>query len=370
MLCNISGALSVYFSSIGSQPEYSLYKLYVNVYEKKISMEILNNSTKKNYVHRLSIETELSLVERSFAKLLKSQSKRLKAVTVLYYLQTHGVDLYSLGEYIFNPRSCPFKKQETYSETQIKENILPKIITELRGSYSLKDFSENLNISNVSTYHHYEKNIRDLPFEIFLRILNLRNKFEVFLGIINIKELVSESKTNADADLVYLEKFSAFSQNFFSKPWTPTIYLMVQLPKINLLGDQKKQINYIKNSLKLSHVQVAESLETLMKLKIIDMREGKILFVKGQFFNPPKLSPKKIDEIHQYWFSKSLDFLNHSGFHRVEQHTVTEDTQKKILSWISDLREKIKNEVNSQEGEPDRLIHINWSLTEIANELE
>lgn len=303
-----------------------------------------------------------------FAKLLHKDSNKIKAFEALAYLQDKKVNLFDLAQTLFNPRPLHVNNREHFSIAQIKSELLPSILIELRGQDSLKDLCAKLNLPNVSTYHHYEKQIRDVPFEIFIYALEASQKLEVFLSLIDFKKISIDHHETQDFDIENLNKYHVFSKDFFSKPWVPSVYLLIQLPQFSKIKNRNKQYEYISNVLNLNKQQIQDSFEVLSRLNIVHFKEEKIEFSKGQFFNPPQIDKKALDEIHTYWFSRAKEHLNMNGYHRLEQHTVTEETQVRIINWIKELREKIKQEVLIQKGEADRLIHINWSLTELTYE--
>lgn len=333
-----------------------------------------NLSVNSKYFELKDVLKEIST--QQFCDLVQKQliikSKSLKTTDVLYHLQFHDCSLVKVIEALFLPQVIQLpveiqrmaKNSQVIEKIEIKKKLIPLILTHLRNEKSMNEICHKLEISNISRYHHYEVGIRDLPFLYFVNLLKFSEKILNFIeclpDVIRSNLFISnEANTKKTNDL-------KFSEIFFSKPWLPTLYLLIQTPSVTSKENLNKQVLYLSKVLGLNSTEVFFGLQQLMNLQLIVVEGNKLQVLKGQFFCNPILNKDQIESIHSFWFKKSSEFLNKPGFHKVEQHTVSKQTQEKIIFWIGELREKIKQEVKSQTGEVDRVISINWSLTELS----
>jgi hypothetical protein len=285
--------------------------------------------------------------------------RKARLPEVLLFLQKEGMKLQEMEQAIFAPRIVPTLRKKSKMKTQlgIRKDFIVPFLKALRGSRTLLAAKEALEITTLSTYHHWEMGRRDIPFEMFLKAIDVfSGRLPAFLETLGLK---NKLKAQGLEDL-HIGRYELF----FNDPWTPTILMSLRLPQVLKLSNPQEQAVFLSHSLKIPLSSVEKSLDLLVQLQLIYQKEGKFFSNPVQFNVIPSITPEKINEIHQYWFDQAANFLNYPGYHKLEQHALTHESKDKIVQWISELREKIRQEVKSS-GEPETLIHIHWQLAEL-----
>ena len=287
--------------------------------------------------------------------------RKARLAEVLIYLQKKGMGLQELEQAIFAPRIIPILRKKTTAKTQkgIRKDFIGPFLKALRGSRTLLAAKEALEIKTLSTYHHWETGRRDIPFEMFLKAIDVfSDRLPAFLGTLGLK---NKLKAQGFEDLqIEIGKYELF----FNDPWTPTIFMSLSLPQVLSLSNTHEQAFFLSQRLKIPLSSVEKSFDLLIQLKLVCQEEGRLLSNPVQLNAIPSITPKKINEIHQYWFDQAANFLNYPGYHKLEQHALTHESKDKIVQWISELRDKIRQEVKASD-KPETLIHIHWKLAEL-----
>lgn len=279
---------------------------------------------------------------------------------ILWAITKKSVPLYHLSDALFYPKIV-FKTQEQVplvTPTIIRKRWISPVLRALRGDRTLAEMTEPLNIYNVSTYHHWESGRRDIPLSIFLKIIDtFSDRLLAFIESLPLQISLAEAGFDLKSSGIYAQ--------FFNEPWTPTLLLSFRLPQLLNKGSTAEQTAFLRKKLLLSEEQVETSVNTLLRLNLIKFSKNIFITNSYQLYAIPGIPSAKIDEMQTYWFERSLEQLKQTGFHKVEQHALSNASKEKIISWIIELREKIRICVNEDQTPPETLIHINWNVTEL-----
>lgn len=284
----------------------------------------------------------------------------VRASRFLSALQASGVQLRDLSEAVFAPRVVAdlkaFKGQ--VSRLAIQEKWLCPFLVALRGDRTLAETAALLGLGTASSYHHWESGRRDIPLAHWLRAIDLLSgRLEAMLATIAVPFDIGDLGFKKVAPHLY--------SLFFADPWTPTVLTALRLPDVASGPSMSHQIDRISRKTGVLRDAVVGSLDTLVRLRLVEIRQAKFHANPSQFYAIPSLSSGQIERIHRYWFSRSVEMLERPGFHKVEQHALTHESKEKIVGWIAELRERIRAEVKSS-GDPETLIHIGWQLAEFV----
>jgi hypothetical protein len=147
-----------------------------------------------------------------------------------------------------------------------------------------------------------------------------------------------------------------FNEIFFGNPWTPSIYLVLQTQFY--LDFKRHSDDQIARKIGVSENQVKQSLSDLQLLHLIQFQGTHYQVVKGTFLAPPSslTKNKNVQNLKKYWMDRSAGFRDWPGIHRIEQATVSHESKEKILLWISELREKIAQEIKVTQ--PQTILHL------------
>jgi hypothetical protein len=284
----------------------------------------------------------------------------VRASRFLSALQTSGVQLRDLSEAVFAPRIvAEFKGfNGQVSRLAIQQKWLCPFLATLRGDRTLVETAAILGLGTASSYHHWESGRRDIPLAHWLRAIDLLSgRLEAMLATISLPIDIGELGFKKVAPHLY--------SLFFADPWTPTVLTVLRLPEVADGPTMSHQIECIIRKTGILRDCVMGSLDTLVRLRLVEIRHAKFYANPSQFYAIPSLSSGQIERIHHYWFGRSIEMLKRPGFHKVEQHALTHESKEKIIGWIAELRERIRAEVKSG-GEPETLIHIGWQLAEFV----
>ncbi|MBL7670389.1 MAG: DUF4423 domain-containing protein [Bdellovibrionaceae bacterium] len=278
---------------------------------------------------------------------------------VLLRLQKEGFDIRHIEQAVFAPRPIPTLRRHVKMTTLpgFRKGFVVPFLRALRGSRTLAEVASILETKTLSTYHHWETGRRDIPLSQFYKAIDmLSGRLPALLETLGLEI----PQNNEEFKEMHVGRYA----QFFSDPWTPTVLMALRLPQVLNLMTPALQAQYLSQALKIPRVSIDHSMDLLMKLQLIRLQAGRMVSNPVQFDAIPSISSEKIKEIHQYWFNQAGDLLMAPGFHKLEQHALTHESKEKIISWISELRERIHQEVSSC-GEPETLIHINWQVAEL-----
>lgn len=286
--------------------------------------------------------------------------KTIKTSHVLLALQNRGLHLNDLHKVLFWPREMNSSLNTTSRMTtavMLNRNWVQPLLKEIRADFSYAEMASILNVQSLATFHHWESGRRDIPFHFFLLIIDkIQGRLQAFIDNLPVQ-----------IDLAHIELLNLkpkLYQQFFSVPWLPTVLLALGLRPLKEKTSITSQAEYLAEKLKMPKASIEFAIETLLHLQLLKIEEGRLVSQPHQFYAIPAITDEKIKELQNYWFSQSQDLLANPGFHRFEQHTTTRESKEKIIGWITELREKIKEEVKSS-GEPETLIHISWQMAEL-----
>ncbi|HPI41099.1 MAG TPA: DUF4423 domain-containing protein [Pseudobdellovibrionaceae bacterium] len=301
------------------------------------------------------LKNYLKLAEVLSDKISEHTTRTAKFLNIL---QNHGVLLKDLSESVFAPKIVfklqSFKHQG--SRVGLQKQWLCVFLTHLRGHRTYVEMAQMLNLGTPSTYHHWESGRRDIPLAYwFMAIDKATGRLEALLSTMPFKVSLLECGFKNRSPILYEE--------FFSQPWTPSILLALQIPKVKNASSIKEQILLLRQMTKIQTTDIENSLDVLTKMGMIEIKDSKFFANPGQFYAIPSIPPQRINEIHKYWFHRSEEMLSFPGYHKVEQHALTHESKEKIIGWIAELRDRIRQEVNNN-GAPETIIHIGWQVAE------
>lgn len=142
------------------------------------------------------------------------------------------------------------------------------------------------------------------------------------------------------------------------------LMLSLRLPMLSELKSAETQARFLSSRLELPLLKVETSLDLLIRLRLARLESGRLVSDEAQLYAIPAVSPERIQAIHRFWFENSLRLLEKPGFHKVEQHALSRESRDRVIGWITELRERIREEVRTG-GDPETLIHINWQVAEL-----
>ncbi|MCK6597185.1 MAG: DUF4423 domain-containing protein, partial [Bdellovibrionaceae bacterium] len=264
---------------------------------------------------------------------------------------------------LFWPRKISEDVEEEITapiQTSIRKRWLQPILREIRGDFSFVEIAEVLKLKSVATYHHWETGRREIPLPYLLMVIHkIQGRLQAFIDMLSLDLDFSEFK--------FLKLKLKFYEQFFSEPWIPTVLFSLSVNEIKKISSTQLQVSVIAKKLEIPEAHVEAAISVLLKLQLVKVRENRFLGCVDQYYAIPKVSDQKIEELRHFWFSRAEKLLQKPGFHRFEQHLTSREKKEKIISWIMELREKIREEVKSDESEENNetLIHIGWQVLEL-----
>lgn len=296
-------------------------------------------------------------IVKSVAEQLHLQDyETLRTSVVLIELQREGMLLQEIVQAIFAPRALSELQRlpKIVTIPSLQKKFMTPFLRALRKEATLAEVVKKLNLSTLSTYHHWEVGRRDIPFVYFLQAIDLLSgRLQAFLEVL---PLFVDTKPFSAKPELYKE--------FFSQPWIPSIFMALQLAKLKNLKTTYRQADYLSRFLNISLQDSEETLDLLLRLSLVRLDGGRFVADPRQLYAIPSIPKEKIDLIHEHWFTQAASFLKRPGFHKVEQHATTHESKERIIQWVSELREKIRAEVKKS-GDPETFIHINWQIVEL-----
>lgn len=321
-----------------------------------------NKSAKQqnpNSIDHLNVNLDYQSLAQSILKKLEIKSS--KTSQVLFALQNQGLNLDDLYITLFWPRAVKapqeYLNRTAATSLHVKRRWVQPILKELRGDFSFAEIAQLFQIKSIATYHHWESGRREIPFSFFLMAI------DKFQG--RLQAFIDSLPFEINIDITSLNLKPKLYQHFFANPWTPTVMLAFRLPTILEMKSISQQIAFLTENLSLTLPQIEESIRQLLHLQLVKIENGRLRSEPKQLYAIPAISEEKINELRNYWFITEAEFLlKRPGLHRFEQHATTHESKEKIMGWIAELREKIRNEVK-QSGSPETLIHITWQVAEV-----
>lgn len=247
------------------------------------------------------------------------------------------------------------------NRSEILNFFVKPLLTKKRGKRKILEVASLLNLKTQVSYHYWENGKRDMPFWIFLKWVDLVcEKLEVFVESlqmpINLKSLGFQEKCS--------EKFSSL---FFSLPWIPTVYLALQTTEY--LSSDKHSDDYICKTVQISPEQLQSALDILSSLEMIHFEINHYVVRRGIFYAPPSPSNEKINSLNAYWMAKAPQLMQYDGIHKVQQAALSIESKNKIMTWVSELREKIHEEIKKTSG-PETVLHMHWQVADLLQTRE
>lgn len=309
---------------------------------------------------------ELRKYER-LARWIKPEGS-LRLPYVLIALQKRGIKLRDLEQAVFAPRPLPSQTRKSVQGARraqiltplgLRRDFIIPFLRALRGTQTLAVTAQRLGTHGPTAYNHWETGRRDIPLTQFLMVIaDLSGRLPAFLETLGI----SNPPPGGDFSELHLGRY----REFFSDPWTPTVLMSLRLPQVLSMPSGQAQARYLSEVLQIPQASIENSMDLLLRLQLARLQGGRFVGNPVQFDAIPSIEEKKIQEIHQFWFQRASSMLARPGFHKLEQHALTHESKEKIIFWISELREKIHQEVIAS-GSPETLIHIHWQLAEIIS---
>ncbi len=228
-------------------------------------------------------------------------------------------------------------------------DFVAKLLRRARGAKSLEEMTQELGLSNRSCLHHWETGARKVPLATLLHAIDIgtgRLQFVLDVFGIEIRPRMRE-----------LQGLRT-QERFFAQPWTPTVYLFLQVDRYRAWGVHSSA--RVARALGINSEEVDQSLRDLLDIGMIHTDGKKYAAVKGQHYLSPFLTSEVLQRLNRYWYSRSFQLTEYEGFHKIEEHALSHKSFEKIKGWVNELRERIRNEV--KQSEPETLCHIHWQL--------
>ncbi|MCB0342167.1 MAG: DUF4423 domain-containing protein [Pseudobdellovibrionaceae bacterium] len=244
------------------------------------------------------------------------------------------------------------------TETILKKTVIAPALRFLRGKRTLVEVKDLLHLENSVSFHHWEKGKRDIPLSFFLKTIYLFSQ--------RLHLVVELTAPNIDLEKFEMSPFPAdFSRRFFSKPWIPSLYLLIQTEVFE--SWDRQQESRCCRFLNINNEQLHSAMQTLFDLKLVRVRQGRYEIRKGAFYASKNLPEELLTNLHLYWLTQAPQFYsqNKRGLHKVEQATMSHESFKKILGWVEELRGKIKEELKTTT--PETMVHFSWQVCDLLN---
>jgi hypothetical protein len=317
---------------------------------QKLALALWNHATEgKNAVE---IAGQLGSRAQRFRE-WERNPKAIRASVWCLLIKRQGISLLDLAAVIVAPRIAGGVSAPATATTARTKFVAP-LLKLLRGERTLADAQKMFGLTTQGTFNHWEMGRRDIPLWRFIQAIDiLATRLSSFCEALNFKENL--------ANFGFRSSRTDFSTQFFSLPWTPTVFLALQTQRY--LRQQRHDTKKLARQLNLTREQVEESLTVLADLELIIFDNKFYRTRKGQFYAPPTLTPATLDRLHSYWFGKSVDLLVQPGLHKIEEHALSRESLRKIITWVTELREKIREEV--KRSEPETVVHIHWQIAEM-----
>ena len=303
--------------------------------------------------HRLQLAQYLACETRDFEMQIRGH-RRLYFSEFLKIIEFNGIELNSLLGYVLTP----FEFQEQLTPRMKMDKRVARFLRNLRGKMDLAQFVRLVQV-NKSTYFYWERGERRILFADLLKLLLHLNKVTLFLEGLGTSLKYETYGIPHRAD--------RFNEIFFGNPWTPSIYLVLQTQFY--LDCKRHSDNQIARKIGVTEDQVKQSISDLQLLHLIQFQGTHYQVVKGTFLAPPSSLTKNanVQNLKKYWMDRSAGFRDWPGIHRIEQATVSHETKEKILLWISELREKIAQEIKVTQ--PQTILHLHLQAFDLLADL-
>ena len=290
-----------------------------------------------------------------FSKPLK-QRKTVRASNLLALLKAQGKSLDDLVESLCKPTVVKQKFDGMDYEKGPSE-VLCFLLQYLRGSQTIELASQSLGLKNHVTYYYWERGTRGIPLVYFLKCLHyFENRLSLFCEMIGFTEDLKNYGFQ-----VYPPHFY---KTFFNSSWTPTVLCALQVQKSNVPAS--RAIQNVSKKLGLSEEQVLNSVQILETLGLLQKKGISFQLLHGQFYVPAQFREKYIQQIYEFWTQKKLNISLEKDLHKFDQASVSYELKEKIVRWVTDLREKIRNEVKTTK--PETVIHMQWQVVDLMKD--
>lgn len=271
----------------------------------------------------------------------------------LWTLQESGISLRDLFTYMMKPKEQVLEEKLLNAE-QVGAFLVGPVLRKFRGDRTISEVIEILKVRNKETYHYWETGQRDLPLSQFLKVVDLiGGRLQIFCEMIGFKKDLREFRLKS-----FKENLSG---TFFKKPWTPTVYLLLHTEAYRNLPEH--QDAFLSKQIGISLLQVQDSLADLADLEMIRYDGKRYIPFKGVFYTPPNLNPEVLNQLNSYWMNKSFELMSCQGLHKIEQAAVSFESRDKIVKWVGELREKIREEIKTTQ--PETVLHMQWQVADL-----
>lgn len=282
-----------------------------------------------------------------------SAPENIRTSPVWQALELIGVEHKHLVDCLLKPIETNFIYNNPDRKT-LSRNVIGPLLRVIRRGHTIEQVCLLVGINTPVTYHYWEKGSRDIPFYVFLKIIDrLCGRLQFFCETIRFR---------TDLRTFGLKAFKPnLSEHFFKFPWTPTIYLFLLTAVYKAEATHSDE--FVADKLSLTKSQVAESIKTLIDFEMIKFSGAKYEAFSGVFYTPPSLDKKSLEDLNHYWMTQAYEFMRFEGLHKIDQAAVSHESKMKIIGWVSELREKIRLEIATTT--PETIVHMHWQVSDI-----
>lgn len=273
----------------------------------------------------------------------------------LWALQESGLTLDDLFSYLLKPREQKMAAM-TLNQNDVRTLFVGPVLKAFRHGRTINNVIQLLKVKNKETYHYWETGQRDLPLSEFLKAVDLMgNRLQIFCEMVGFKQDLRNFKLKAFKE--------GLADRFFRHPWTPTVYLLLQSDSYR--AQESHRDEFLLDILKISPEQLHETLLDLTDLEMIRFDGRHYIPFTGVFYVPPNLKETSLRALNQYWMGRSHELSAGWGLHKVGQAAVSFESREKILGWVADLREKIREEIRVTK--PETVVHFHWQISDLLH---
>lgn len=264
------------------------------------------------------------------------------------------ISLAQLAEGLLKP--TPFRLPALdLNESNLAKKFVGPIVKQMRRKHTLDECAKTLGLKSSVAFHYWEKGLRDMPLPIFLEFVDkFSDRLAVFCLSLGFKQDLKKYGLKS--------RTPDFYEKFFSTPWLPTLFLLIQIENYQKLS--KHDDYYLAEKINLPVAQIRQGLKLLQSI-------GAIYFVgqhyqahKGVFYTPPNIAPEHLAGLNNYWLGQSVALIKRPGLHKIEQASMSYESMEKIKGWVAELREKIRTEIKTTT--PETVVHMHWQVADLS----
>lgn len=296
------------------------------------------------------------LVKNKLLDIDQLTTNTIRTSTVFKLLLKNDVSIVDAATVLIQPRKLDFTF-DCLNENNLSSQFVGPLISMIRGKMSVRIFCEKFKITNPVTFHYWEKGGREIPFAVFLQMIDLvTGRLQMFCEAIDFSQ-----------DLRRFEIHSYgpnLANRFFNCPWVPTVRLFLETrPYIDL---KQHSDQFVAEKLNLSLEQVQSALQTLVDLGVIWLCGTHYKVKRDSFYTPPKLNSQTLANLNNYWLGQAAEFCLHDGLHKIDQASMSFESLAKIQSWVVEMREKVRLEI--LQSQPETIVQMHWQVFDLLSD--